>query len=164
MLIVRRVALYSFLLISGLLISCNDAFDELPETLSYEEQLAKDIEIIDAYLDENSITANEHESGLRYVMNVEGTGDSPVLVNSVTVTYEGTFLNGGTFDSNSTGITFPLQNLIESWQIAIPLMKEGGSMTIYAPSGLCYGASGTTNGIPPNANMIFNIDLIEIAD
>ncbi|MEP5610905.1 MAG: FKBP-type peptidyl-prolyl cis-trans isomerase [Cyclobacteriaceae bacterium] len=141
-------------------ISCTKEFDELPER-SFDEQLAIDIEFIDIYLEENTITALEHESGIRYVITEEGTGSSPAATDVVTVKYEGRFFSSVVFDSNDEGISFPLFQLIDAWKIMIPIMKEGGKMTVYAPSGYCYGMGGTS-GIPPNASLIFDIELISI--
>jgi FKBP-type peptidyl-prolyl cis-trans isomerase len=126
-----------------------------------EVQLDTDVQLIDAYLSENSITAQTHESGLRYVIHEAGDGDSPKLSENITVNYEGSLLsNGETFDSGSN-VTFPLYRLIASWQLALPLLNEGGSMTIYAPSGLCYGPV-TIGSIPANSNLVFTFDLLDI--
>ena len=133
--------------------SCFDT-PEGVEALTYEERLAADIEAIDEFLEKNEIDAIEHVSGIRYVVLKEGEGKQPNGGSSVNVKYEGRHFNGSVFDSNDTGVTFPLPNLILSWQIAIPLMKEGGKLTVYAPSGLCYGTSGTT-GISPNSSLNF---------
>jgi FKBP-type peptidyl-prolyl cis-trans isomerase FkpA len=132
------------------------------EVPTFEEQLAKDIEAIDAYLAARSITAIQHESGLRYVVTEAGTGPKPTLANSVRVTYKGTFLsNGQVFDQSSSPITFPLNGLITGWQIAFPLLEEGTKATLYIPSGYCYGPGGTS-GIPGNSNLIFEIELLEV--
>lgn len=159
----RNLLVGVVLLSLSVLVSCVDDFVDAPD-LTFTEQLEQDIEFIDAFLSQNDIQAIEHETGIRYVMNVEGTGNNPELTDDITVTYEGRFFTGGIFDSNSDGITFPLGQLIEAWRISIPLMKEGGSMTIYAPSGYCYGSQGVDGVIPANSNLIFDIDLIEVVD
>lgn len=127
----------------------------------FDEQLVYDSALINNYLIENEIEALQHESGVRYVMTEEGSGDSPSSNDVVNVIYEGRFLSGEVFDSNSSGISFLLANLIPAWQSTIPLMKEGGKMTIYAPSGHCYGVDGRSN-IPPNASLIFDIELVNV--
>lgn len=129
--------------------------------LSFEDQLDKDIEKIEKYLAENGIEASSHESGIRFVERVTGEGISPTIQDSVTVTYKGMYLNGTVFDKNSEGITFPLQYVIEAWQLMLPTMKEGGKLTMYAPSGYCYGTTGRDQ-IPPNAIMIFDVELITV--
>ena len=131
------------------------------EFVSAQEQLERDIVIIDQYLLDNNITAIEHESGLRYVIDVEGTGQSPDINDQVRVNYEGRLLSSGSvFDSNED-ISFPLTNVISGWQIGIPFFKEGGSGTLYIPSGWAYGRNGQ-NTIPGNAILIFDIDLLEV--
>lgn len=136
--------------------------DNIEVPLTYEEQLAIDIEIIDKYLVDNNIDAEEDNSGLRYVITQEGTGANPSLADDVTINYEGRLLsNNNRFDGNEN-ITFALGQLINGWQIGLPKVKEGGSITLYIPSGLGYGTRGAGGSIPPNANLIFDIDLISI--
>ncbi|MCP4458785.1 MAG: hypothetical protein GY816_12295 [Cytophagales bacterium] len=83
------------------------------------------------------------------------------MADDVTAKYEGWFLNGNVFDASTTGATFPLSRVIVAWQITVPLIKEGGKITIYAPSGYCYGHSGYAD-IGPNTNLIFDIELVSI--
>ena len=135
------------------LLGCGD------DGFTFEEQLAVDVAKIDRYLEENDLSAQIHSSSIRYIVETEGTGESPAFGDNVTVRYQGTFLNGEVFDENTDGVTFPLLNLIPAWQIMIPTMKAGGTMTIYAPSGYCYGTRGNV-GIAPNTNLIFEIELI----
>ena len=106
-----------------------------------------------------------HESGLQYKILKEGTGNSPTVEDTVTLHYRGTLLNGQEFDSSiSRGepITFALKQLIRGWQIAVPLMKEGGEIEIYVPSELGYGPQGAGQMIGPNATLIFFIQLLSI--
>lgn len=126
-----------------------------------QEQLEVDLAIIDEFLDENNITTQVHESGIRYTVIEEGTGDSPSSTNSVSVTYEGTFLSGAFFDGSDNPVSFSLSGLIEAWQIMVPEMKEGGRIKFYAPSRFCYGTNG--NGIiGPNTVLVFEIGLEEV--
>ncbi|WP_424961124.1 FKBP-type peptidyl-prolyl cis-trans isomerase [Ekhidna sp.] len=128
---------------------------------SEEEQLDIDTLIIDEYLQESGIDYEVDLSGIRYQILAEGTGASPTVNDNVFVKYEGAFLNGNVFDSNSTGVQFGLQNLIEAWKIMIPTMKEGGKIKIFAPSEYCYGPAGN-QAIPPNTILTFEIELIEV--
>lgn len=127
-------------------------------------QLEEDITVIDAYLSENNIeNVQEHESGLRYVINEQGTGDFPKLCSQVTVNYQGQLMSDGTvFDQSQNPVTFPLRNLVYGWQIGIPLLQAGGSITLYIPSVYAYGSRGSGESIPPNANLIFEISLINV--
>jgi len=156
----NRILLLLFLLVSFL--GCSG--DDEPDPLTFEEQLAIDVEIIDEYLEENNITAQTDDSGLRYVISEQGTGSTATLNDNVVVSYEGRLLSDGSvFDQapESDPLNFPLNRLIQGWQIGLRKIQEGGSITLYIPSGLGYGPGGTS-GIPANANLIFDISLLEV--
>lgn len=146
------------LVVSLLIISCGDDEDGLSPAL----QLEFDGQIIDDYLLDNNIDAQEDPSGLRYRITEPGAGSTPDASSNVVVEYEGRFLSSGVvFDGSETGVEFPLSNLITAWQIGIPLIAEGGSITLYVPSGLAYGSRGNSS-IPPNSILIFDIKLLEV--
>jgi FKBP-type peptidyl-prolyl cis-trans isomerase FkpA len=150
-----------FLLIPVLFAGCLDI--ETPP-LTAEEQLAVDIAIITNYLTENNIEAEFDERGFFYVVHDDGNEDgaSPTITKIVRVKYEGKLLsNGNVFDSNDSGVSFQLQNLILGWQYGLPLMKEGAIYTFYFTSGLGYGRQGSAT-IPPNANITFRIELLQV--
>jgi len=126
------------------------------------KQAEKDEQIIVDYLAANSIDAQRHESGLYYLITVEGSGVQPTLNSTVEVFYKGYLTNGSIFDQTTQGPrTFPLRNLIEGWKIGIPLMKKGGSATFFLPSALGYGTQGS-GSVPRNAVLIFEIDLVSV--
>lgn len=127
----------------------------------HSSQLKKDIAIIDDSLDAWGITATKHPSGIRYILD-QGTGDSPALNNNININYEGRLLGSNVNFDSGTNVTFSLANLIGGWQIILPLVKEGGSVIMYLPSPFAYGKSGSGQTIPPNANLIFEVDLIEV--
>ncbi len=157
---VRNKILILFLGVTVMLSGCKD--DE-SAVLTFEEQLEVDKQILDEYLADNNITAQEDPSGLRYVINELGDGATPDQSSTIRAAYEGTFLDGTVFDG-SDDLVFPLRSLIEGWQIGIPLIQEGGDITLYIPSGLAYGTQGIPGFIPGNANLIFTIELIEIVN
>lgn len=127
-----------------------------------EKQAAIDDQIILDYLAANNIQAEKHESGLYYVITVEGNGDQPNNYSTVEVFYKGYLTNGDVFDQTTNApYTSFLQNLITGWQIGIPLLKEGGSGTFFIPSALGYGDQATSD-IPANSVLIFEIDLVSI--
>lgn len=128
---------------------------------NFEEQLAFDILQIDDYLTANNIDAVIHPSGIRYVDDTVGTGASPALSDTVTVKYTGTFFDESQFDASTAEVDFPLNVLIAAWQIMLPEMRAGGTRTLYAPSGYCYGARGS-GSIPPNTNLIFQVELVGV--
>lgn len=150
------VALFSI----TFLMSCGE-----DDPLSFEAQLEKDIAEIEAYLDVNEIPAVEDDSGIFYVIESPGFGSSPTILNNVKITYEGRLFSGEVFDTTEGdperegGVVFNLGELIAAWQIMLPKLKEGGSMTIYAPSGYCYGRSAI-GPLKANSNLIFEIDLL----
>ena len=125
-----------------------------------DDQLETDIDLIEQYLADNGIEDFEQDdSGLFYKIDSEGNGSSPNLNSEVTVNYVGTFLDGTEFDSGNN-ITFPLFGVILGWQIGIPKLEKGGSGRLFIPSELAYGEQGRP-GIPSNAVLIFDIDLID---
>lgn len=133
------------------LFSCKD------KTLSPEEQLQEDIRIIEQYLTDRNLTAESTASGLHYIITQEGTGEHPGLYSNVKVNYKGYLTDGTVFDQNTS--TFFLASLIAGWQEAIPLLKKSGKGTFMLPSYLGYGTEGVGD-IPPNAVLIFEIELI----
>jgi len=124
-----------------------------------------EVAAVQAYLATNAITATQHPSGLFYNINQAGSGEVPGACSTVTVKYKGTLTNGTGFDSSykvaPDGYPFQLGQLIPGWQIGIPLVKSGGSINLYIPPSLGYGASGS-GPIPPNAILIFKIDLVNV--
>lgn len=141
--------------------SCNDDCGLEPNLNVDQDQLERDIRSIDAYLSENGIEAEEHPSGIRYVISDRGEGPRPSLCNQVTVTYEGRLIrNGDAFDSAREPVSFGLENLIPGWQIGIPLIARGGRITLYIPSVYAYGERGSGSAIPPNSNLQFEIRLV----
>jgi len=126
-----------------------------------EDQKKIDIEIIEEYLKENNLTAQSTESGLRYVVEAEGTGNHPQLGDSVSVRYAGSLLDGTEFDAGV--YTFPLGGqVIQGWNEGIPLLKKGEKGTLFIPSMLGYGPRGSGAVIPPNAVLKFEVELVDI--
>ncbi|MDG1850411.1 MAG: peptidylprolyl isomerase [Flavobacteriales bacterium] len=111
--------------------------------------------------------ATKTESGLMYVMDKEGQGDLPKAGDIVKVHYTGSLENGTVFDSSvkrGTPIEFPVGvgRVIKGWDEGISLLTEGGKATLIIPSDLAYGQQGAGGIIPPNATLIFEVELIEI--
>jgi len=104
-------------------------------------------------------------SGLQYEVIVEGTGEKPGPNDTVQVHYEGTLINGTVFDSSySRGVPaeFPLYAVIPGWTEGLQLMSEGSTYMLYLPSDLAYGPNGAGSAVPPNATLIFKVELISI--
>ena len=127
-----------------------------------EAQFNADVQWIDEWLDQNGIDAVQDSSGLRYLIHEQGTGAAAHPDTSeITINYQGRLMTDGSIFDEGEGVSFPIRNLILGWRIGIPLIQEGGSITLYIPSGYAYGRNGTT-GIPPNANIVFDVDLIKV--
>ena len=106
-------------------------------------------------------------SGLQYTEIVAGTGETPKPGDIVSVHYTGTLTNGVVFDSSygrGQPIQFPLGQgrVIAGWDEGIGLMKTGGKARLTIPPALGYGAQGAGGVIPPNATLIFDVELVGI--
>ena len=105
-------------------------------------------------------------SGLVFRALKEGQGPSPLATQTVKVHYRGTFPDGKEFDSSykrNEAIEFPLQNVIACWTEGVQLMKVGGKSKLTCPPNIAYGARGAGGVIPPNATLVFEVELIAIA-
>ncbi len=106
------------------------------------------------------------EGGLRWRwVKYLASDRKPTVADRVTVHYEGKLLDGMVFDSSYTRgepATFPLGRLVKGWQIAIPNMGVGEIIEIAIPADLAYGPLGR-GPIPPNATLLFKVELIAIA-
>lgn len=119
----------------------------------------KDRQKILEYISKNDLDAQEHESGVFYVIEVEGSGNHPTENSTVKLNYTGMLLDGKVFDSN-WGSTMYLRNTIQGWQYGIPMFKKGGKGILLIPSGLGYG-QWPTGSIPANSVLVFEIELID---
>lgn len=128
---------------------------------------ASEISNLQAWINSNAPTATQHSSGIFYQITNPGTGATPGVCSGVTVKYTGTLLNGSQFDQNLTGFSSLLGQLILGWQKGLPLIKAGGSMTLYIPPSLGYGSQDVRNNsgaiiIPANSNLKFTIELTSV--
>lgn len=106
-------------------------------------------------------------SGLQYKIITEGTGKKPDSTNTVTVHYAGTLLDGTEFDSSikrGQPVTFPVTGVIKGWTEALQLMPVGSKWKLFIPSSLGYGPRGAGGQIGPNAALIFEVELLSIAE
>jgi FKBP-type peptidyl-prolyl cis-trans isomerase len=106
-------------------------------------------------------------SGLRYVDQVVGSGASPSLGKQVTVHYTGTLENGAKFDSSvdrGQPYTFVIGvgSVIKGWDEGVMTMKVGGKRKLIIPGNLGYGAMGSLPKIPPNATLLFDVELLGV--
>ena len=104
-------------------------------------------------------------TGLQYKVIKDGTGAYPKATDTVTVHYEGKLVDGTVFDSSikrGQPASFPVNGVIKGWIEALQLMKPGAKWQLFIPSELAYGAEGRPGTIPPNAVLIFDVELISI--
>ncbi len=101
-------------------------------------------------------------SGLVFKSLQEGTGATPTATSTVKVNYKGTFPDGKVFDQSRTPITFPLNGVIKCWTEGLQLMKVGGKAQLVCPPSIAYGARGAGNVIPPNATLVFQVELLGV--
>jgi peptidylprolyl isomerase len=107
-------------------------------------------------------------SGLKYTELVAGSGDAPAPGAIVSVHYTGTLENGTVFDTSykrGQPFQFPLGagRVIKGWDEGIALMKKGGKAVLTIPPELGYGARGAGGVIPPNATLIFQVELVDFS-
>jgi FKBP-type peptidyl-prolyl cis-trans isomerase FkpA len=105
-------------------------------------------------------------SGLVYKSLKDGTGPSPKASDTVKVNYRGTFPDGKEFDSSykrNQAIEFPLSNVIKCWTEGVQRMKVGGKAKLTCPASIAYGERGAGGVIPPNATLLFEVELLGIS-
>jgi len=107
----------------------------------------------------------ELASGLQYKVLSEGDGPQPRPSDTVVVHYRGALLDGTEFDSSySRGepVAVSLENVIQGWQEALPLMKVGSKWQLFVPAELGYGNQAAGRDIGPNSTLIFDVELLGI--
>ncbi len=107
-------------------------------------------------------------SGLKYIEIAPGDGASPEKGQKVTVHYTGTLEDGIKFDSSRDrnkpfSFTIGVGQVIPGWDEGVGTMKVGGRRQLIIPSDLGYGPSGAGGVIPPNATLIFDVELLNIS-
>ncbi len=106
------------------------------------------------------------KSGLVYRSLKDGSGASPGAADVVKVHYKGTFPDGKEFDSSyarGTPAEFPLNRVIPCWTEGVQRIKVGGKAKLTCPSAIAYGERGAGGVIPPNATLLFEVELLGIA-
>jgi len=105
------------------------------------------------------------DSGLIYIPLGEGSGASPAASDTVKVNYRGTLADGTEFDSSykrGQPAEVPLNAVIKCWTEGVQKMKVGGKAKLVCPSAIAYGENGAGPVIPPNATLVFEVELLDI--
>lgn len=104
---------------------------------------------------------------LEILDTVPGTGDEVQPGATITAHYTGALcVNGVIFQSShdmGRPITFPLTGVIKGWQQGVPGMKVGGTRRLIIPAEMAYGSQSPASNIPANSDLVFDIELVEIA-
>jgi FKBP-type peptidyl-prolyl cis-trans isomerase len=132
-----------------------------------EAQATENIAAGEAFLTENAAREGVEttESGLQFEVLEPGTGESPTAEDAVQVHYEGKLIDGTVFDSSherGQPANFPLAGVIPGFREGIQKMQVGGKYKLYIPPQLGYGERGAGAEIPPNATLIFEIELLDV--
>jgi FKBP-type peptidyl-prolyl cis-trans isomerase FkpA len=105
------------------------------------------------------------QSGLIYRSLTDGSGPSPAATDTVKVHYRGTLPDGKEFDSSykrGEPATFALDRVIRCWTEGVQRMKVGGKAKLVCPPSIAYGERGAGGVIPPNATLVFEVELLAI--
>jgi len=133
---------------------------------SKEKRIAEEKERQAAELDKVAAGFDKTDSGLRYKIIQKGEGAKAEKGQKVSVHYEGALLNGQVFDSSykrKEPIDFQLGigQVIPGWDEGIALLKVGDKARFVIPSNLAYGSAGAGGVIPPNATLLFDVELMD---
>ncbi len=101
-------------------------------------------------------------SGLRFETLAAGIGRRPRPGDAVLVTYEGRLADGTVFESTARPVGLLVSDLVPGFTEALQLMNEGGRYRFWIPAPLAYGAQGSRGIIPPDAELVFTLTLIDV--
>jgi peptidylprolyl isomerase len=142
----------------------NEEFAKMEEAAKKEK--ARKLAMIQGILEKEK-EAKKLDSGLKIYTEKEGTGKKPKKGDKVTIHYTGYLKDGTVFDS-SVKRNRPFQTVIgggkviQGWDEGVLKMKEGGKAIFYIPSYLAYGERGAGGVIPPNTDLIFEVELLKV--
>ncbi len=128
-----------------------------------EKNIREEKEFLAANKQKAGVT--ETATGLQYEIIQNAEGRKPTRSSQVRVHYTGTLLNGQVFDSSvqrGEPAEFGLSQVISGWTEGLQLMSEGAKYRFFIPARLAYGEHGAPGAIPPNAALIFEVELLKI--
>lgn len=131
------------------------------------EVISSEAPVVVAAFDVKGLDTLQTASGLKYIYVKKGEGLQAETGKTVDVHYSGYLMDGKRFDSSverGEPISFPLGQgmVIKGWEEGIALMKVGDKMRLIIPSELGYGSHGAGGVIPPNATLIFDVELMGV--
>lgn len=134
---------------------------------SEEEEAVETVDPNVAYLDENAKKEGVivRPSGLQITIIRMGEGNYPSAQSEITAHYEGKLIDGTIFDTTRDSgepFTFSPSSVIKGWREALTLMREGSVFELVIPANLAYGTRGAQGAIPPNATLIFEVELVSV--
>jgi FKBP-type peptidyl-prolyl cis-trans isomerase FkpA len=161
----RLLILFSFCVIVS---SCSKSSDSTPcvNTPPTVVVPASEMTSLQAWVAANRPAAILAPGGFYYEIIIAGTGTvAPTTCSTVSVKYTGYLTNNYKFTSaaeENTGAAFVLGGLIAGWQLGLPLITSGGTINLYLPPSLGYGASAN-GAIPANSILLFTIKLVAVS-
>lgn len=134
-------------------------------------QMAIDDKLMQDYFAANNLKPTKTGTGLYYIIEKEGTGNTAQKGQTVTVDYTGKLLNGKVFDSNvdpkfqhvePLSVQVGGGQVIPGWEEGLMLLKKGSKAKLFIPSPLAYGSQARGEDLPANSVLVFDIDVKDI--
>ena len=144
------------------------------------DQLTYEKEQIEKYLVNNNLEAESTDEGIYYIISREGEGRDVEINDVVISNFTLKLMDGQVLTTTEEDVAkegniyregtkyepyqFSLQKdrLLEGWLIGVPLLKEGGKGTFFIPSRYAFGSNSAAGVIPPNATLIFDVELMDV--
>lgn len=139
-------------------------FAKFMSDTAMQASLQKDDKIIEDYLKSHNINARKTEWGIYIQDLVPGQGPKPHFKQFANVKYTGMDLNGQTFDSGVFPVQVGAGGAIAGFTFGVMELQKGGKARVYIPSALGYGQQGSPPKIKPNEILIFDLELLDVAD
>jgi FKBP-type peptidyl-prolyl cis-trans isomerase FkpA len=141
-----------------------ESLEQFRKDTASQNQMAVDNKIIEDYLAKNNIQTTKTEWGV-YIQTISpGQGPKPAIGQYVNVKYAGKNLNGEPFDSGVYPLQIGVGGSIKGFEEGIKQLGQGGKAVVYIPSRLGYGPNGSGPKIQPNANLVFDLEILSITD